>query len=51
MTLCSKCKKNELSPDGVCDLCYLVDEIFRVCGPEAVADTKKACEMMKKVRR
>jgi hypothetical protein len=28
------------------DLTSLVDEIFRVCGPQAVSDTRKACEKM-----
>lgn len=31
------------------DLTNLVDEIFRVCGPQAVADTRKACETVEKV--
>ena len=30
------------------DLTYLVDEIFKECGPQAVSDTRKACEMGEK---
>lgn len=30
------------------DLTSLVDEIFKVCGPQAVADTRVACEKMEK---
>ena len=44
MTLCPKCKKWELSEDGICNLCSLVDEIFTVCGPEAVKQTREFCE-------
>ena len=28
------------------DLKFLVDEIFRECGPQAVADTRTACEKL-----
>ena len=30
------------------NLQFLVDEIFKECGPQAVADTRKACEMSEK---
>ena len=32
------------------DLTFLVDEIFSVCGPQAGADTRLACEKAEKVR-
>ena len=43
---CPKCGKWELSDDGVCDLCSLVGEIFTVCGPEAVKQTRAFCDKL-----
>lgn len=43
-----KAKPKDWTEKDEDDLKYLVDEIFRVCGPQAVSDTKKACEMGEK---
>ena len=31
------------------ELGFLVDEIFRVCGPQAVSDTREGCERVEKL--
>jgi len=51
MTLCPKCKKYELSEDGICDLCSLVGEIFEHCGPVAVRDVRTQLERVKEDRK
>ena len=45
MVNCPKCG-SELASDGICDLCYLVDEIFRECGSETVSDLRRGLEKL-----
>ena len=52
---CTKKGKAKPMPEGWTekdeqDLTFLVDEIFSGCGPQAVADTRLACEKAEKVR-
>jgi len=44
----AKARPEEWTEKNEEDITFLVDEIFRVCGPQAVADTRSACEIAEK---